>query len=118
MLNIRLILFCSLVLLSCSRKIVQTENKNSTSINKYTNFSPVEFADALGNLQCEYHHLSFEIIKGNSDDVNKAEKLSREISDIFHVVQNKYTIGENADSASFLLFQKELRMVYDSCIKE
>ncbi len=118
MLNIRLILFCSLVLLSCSRKIVQTENKNSTSINKYANFSPVEFADALGNLQCEYHHLSFEIIKGSSNDVEKADKINQQMSYIFELTQDKYINRENPDSLSFFLFQEELRIVYDSCITD
>jgi len=112
----RFFFFVLVVLISCSKQIVLKENKDFSIVNKYENFSPIQFADSLANLQCEYHHLSFEIIKGNSDDLQKAEELSTEISDIFHIVQNKYIYTENVDSASFVLFQKELRVMYDLCI--
>tara|TARA_B100001029_G_C15056013_1_gene454428 strand:+ start:291 stop:653 length:363 start_codon:yes stop_codon:yes gene_type:complete len=118
MLYVRLILFFSLVTLSCSRKIVQSENKQSNPLNTYENFSPVEFANVLGNLQCEYHHLSFEIIKGSSNDVEKADKINQQMSYIFELTQDKYINRKNPDSLSFFLFQEELRIVYDSCITD
>jgi len=113
----RFFFFVLVVLISCSKQIVLKENKDSSIVNNYENFSPIQFAESLAILQCEYHHLSFEIIKGNSDDLQKAEELSTEISNVFSAVQNKYIYTENVDSASFLLFQKELRVAYDFCIK-
>tara|TARA_B100001250_G_scaffold327259_1_gene291412 strand:+ start:67 stop:420 length:354 start_codon:yes stop_codon:yes gene_type:complete len=112
------IFFFVLVLsLSCSKKIALKENEDLSNVNNYEKFSPIQFADYLANLQCEYHHISFKIIKGNSDDFKKAEELSKEISNIFSSVQNKYIYTENVDSTSFLLFQKELRILYDACMK-
>ena len=112
------LLFALLFLISCSKDIFQKKQKHYNSINKYEHFSPTQFAEKIGHLQCEYHHLSFEIIKGNSDDLEKAEGLNQEITDVFELVQNKYIHGEHVDSASFLLFQNELRSVYDSCITQ
>ena len=112
------IIFLVLVFsISCSKQIVLKENKDLSIVNNYENFSPIQFAESLANLQCEYHYLSFDIIKGNSDDLQKAEELSTEISNVFNAVQNKYIYAENVDSASFFLFQKELRIVYDACMK-
>lgn len=107
-----------LLLISCSRKIIQKENHNSSSLDKYINFSPTEFAELLGALQCEYHHLSFEIIEGNLENSKKAEKIKNEMDFIFELVQNKYKKAENTDSISLSLFKEELRVVYDSCIKK
>ena len=112
----RFFFFVLVVLISCSKQIVLKENKDLFIVNNYENFSPIQFAESLASLQCEYHHLSFDIIKGNSDDLQKAEELSTEISNIFNAVQNKYIYTENVDSASFVLFQKELRVIYDLCI--
>tara|TARA_B100001250_G_C19602756_1_gene701369 strand:- start:560 stop:844 length:285 start_codon:yes stop_codon:yes gene_type:complete len=89
---------------------------NASLINNYENFSPIEFANVLGNLQCEYHHLSFEIIQGSSNDLEKADKINQQMSYIFELTQDKYINRKNPDSLSFLLFQEELRIVYDSCI--
>ena len=112
----RFFFFVLVVLTSCSKQIVLKENKDLSIVNNYENFSPIQFAESLASLQCEYHHLSFDIIKGNSDDLKKAEELSTEISNVFSAVQNKYIYTENVDSASFVLFQKELRVIYDLCI--
>ena len=112
----RIFFFVLVVLISCSKELALKENKESFAINKYENLSPIQFAESLASLQCEYHHLSFDIIKGNSDDLQKAEELSTEISNVFSAVQNKYIYTENVDSASFVLFQKELRVIYDLCI--
>ena len=112
----RLIFISFLLFFSCSKKITLEEKVNNSNQNKYKDFTLLDFADALANLQCEYHHLSFEIIKGNSEDLNKAEELSNEISNIFFEAQNRYVNTENADSASFILFQKKLRELYDLCI--
>lgn len=109
--------FILLLLISCSREIVQKENKVFVTTNKYENFSPLEFADIIGNLQCDYHHLSFEIIKGNSDNLTQADKINQEISYIFKLVQDKYINREEPDSLSFSLFQEKLRIIYDSCIR-
>ena len=47
----------------------------------------------------------------------RAEELSNEISNIFSEAQNRYVNTENADSVSFILFQKKIRDLYDLCIK-
>ena len=65
----RFFFFVLVVLISCSKQIVLKENKDLFIVNNYENFSPIQFAESLASLQCEYHHLSFDIIKGNSDDL-------------------------------------------------
>ena len=59
----RLIFISFLLFFSCSKKITLEEKSKYSNQNKYKDFTLLDFADVLANLQCEYHHLSFEIIK-------------------------------------------------------